>query len=354
MPLHPQVREFLDRLDRSHAPPMHALSVEDARALVVPLRGPKERMGAIENRTIPGPAGDIAVRIYHPLPATTPKAAESRNRRDEEIRSTGDEGLSSSPHPLISSSLSSGGTGGHSRPPLPVVVFFHGGGWVVGSIASHDALCRRMCNESGCIFVSVAYRLAPEHKFPAAVDDSFAATEWVARHAAKFGGDPSRISVCGDSAGGNLAAVVALLARDRGGPRIAYQVLIYPITDYLPDTDSYRRNGDEYFLTRTTIKWFWDHYLNAEAEGQQWTASPLRAQDLSTLPPALVLVAEFDPLLDEGLAYADRLEQAGVPVERMICEGQIHGFVRRLDTFDGAVETANALSRELRSRLSVN
>jgi acetyl esterase len=318
MPLHPQVREFLDKLERSHAPPMHALSVDDARALVVPLRGSKERMGGVENRTIPGPGGEIPIRIYHPL---------------------------------IASSIASSRTGAHSHAPLPVVLFFHGGGWVLGSIASHDALCRRMCNESGCIFVSVEYRLAPEHKFPAAVDDSFAATEWVARHAAEFGGDPSRITVCGDSAGGNLAAVVAILARERGGPQIAYQVLIYPITDYLPDLDSYRRNGEAYFLTGTTIKWFWDHYLGDPAEGAMWTASPLRAQDLSRLPSALVLVAEFDPLLDEGLAYADRLEQAGVSVERMICKGQIHGFVRRLDTFDGAVEAANSLGRALRRSL---
>ncbi len=351
MPLHPQVREFLDKLERSHAPPMHALSVEDARALVVPLRGPKERMGNIENRTIPGPAGEIAIRIYHPVPGSTPAAAESLTCRVEEMRGRGDEEDPSSPHLLISSSLSRSGTDGHSRPLLPVVVFFHGGGWVVGSIASHDALCRRMCNASGCIVVSVDYRLAPEHRFPAAVDDSFAATDWVARHAAEIGGDPSRIAVCGDSAGGNLAAVVALLARDREGPQILYQVLIYPITDYLPDTDSYRRNGDDYFLTGTTIKWFWDHYLNNPAEGTLWTASPLRAQCLAGLPPALVLVAEFDPLLDEGLAYADRLEQSGVPVERVICEGQIHGFVRRLDTFDCAPAVVAQLARSLRAAL---
>ena len=354
MPLHPQVREFLDRLERSHAPPMHALSVADARALVVPLRGPKERMGAIENRTIPGPAGEIAVRIYHPLASSVPDAADSSTRRDEEMRSTGDEVIASSPHPLISSSLSSRGTGAHSNTPLPIVLFFHGGGWVVGSIASHDALCRRMCNESGCIFVSVEYRLAPGHKFPAAIDDSFAATQWVARHAAEFGGDASRIAVCGDSAGGNLAAVVALLARERGGPQIMSQALIYPITDYLPDTDSYRRNCEAYFLTGTTIKWFWDHYLRDPTEGQSWMASPLQAGRLSGLPPALVLVAEFDPLLDEGLAYADRLKQAGVPVERVICEGQIHGFVRRLDTFDGALEAANRLGRALRRMLAVD
>lgn len=351
MPLHPQVREFLDKLERSQAPPMHALPVEDARALVVPLRGPKERVGGIENRTIPGPAGELAVRIYQPLAASTPSAADSTTGFDEKLRSTGDQEVASSPLPPVSSSRSSIETGDRTRPLLPVVVFFHGGGWVLGSVGSHDAMCRRLCNESGCIFVSVEYRLAPEHKFPAAVDDCLAATEWVARDAAAFGGDPARIAVCGDSAGGNLAAVISLLARDRGGPAIACQALIYPITDYLPDTDSYRRNGEGYFLTGMTIQWFWDHYLNEPAERKLWTAAPLQAHDLSSLPETILLVAEFDPLLDEGLAYADRLERAGVGVERMICEGQIHGFVRRLDTFDQAGAAANALGQALRRRL---
>jgi len=354
MPLHPQARDFLDKLERSQAPLMHTLSPADARALVVPLRGPRERMGAIENRTIPGPGGDLAIRIYHPRQALDSEASVPLKQRDEEMTSMGDEEIPSSPHPLISSSIASGNTAAAPPAALPVVLFYHGGGWVLGSISSHDALCRRMCNESGCIFVSVEYRLAPEHKFPAAVDDCCTATEWVAAHAAEFGGDAERLAVCGDSAGGNLAAVVALLARDRGGPKLAYQVLIYPITDYLPANDSYQRNGEGYFLTGATITWFWDHYLNDTSEGRQWTVSPLRATDLSGLPPALVLVAEFDPLLDEGLAYADRLEQAGVPVERMICEGQIHGFVRRLDTFDSAVETANELGRAMRRHLQAD
>jgi acetyl esterase len=160
------------------------------------------------------------------------------------------------------------------------------------------------------------------------------------------------LAVAGDSAGGNLAAVVALLTRDRGGPKLAFQMLIYPITDYLPDTQSYHRNGSDYFLTTETIAWFWDHYLNSASEGSQWTASPLRAASLAGLPPALVMVAEFDPLLDEGLRYAERLEQSGVPVERMVCAGQIHGFLRRLDTFDEAVTTAGTLGRVLRRALT--
>lgn len=311
MPLDPQAREFVEKLERSRAPKMHELSPEDARALVVPLRMRCEEMRSIENRTIPGPAGEIPIRIYHPL-----EAAQASG--------------------------------------LPVVMFFHGGGWVVGSIASHDGLCRRLSNRSGCIVVSVEYRLAPEHKFPAAVDDCFAATRWAAEHAGEFGGDPGRLAVAGDSAGGNLAAVVALLAREEGGPAIARQVLIYPITDYMPDYESYRRNGRHYFLTTETIAWFWEHYLESAEQGGDWRASPLRAANLSGLPPALIEVAEFDPLYDEGLAYADRLEAAGVPVERIISRGQIHGFLRRLDLFasaaEGVEQIAGDLRRSLRSR----
>lgn len=309
MPLDPQAAEFLQKLNASQAPPMHTLSVPDARALAVPPRVPRELMGSIENRMIPGPAGELAVRIYHP--------ADS------------------------------------SGAPLPMVLFFHGGGWVIGTIGSYDAMCRRLCNGSGCIFVSVEYRLAPEHRYPAAVDDCFAATQWAAEHAGDLGGDPQRIAVAGDSAGGNLAAVVSLLARDRGAPFIAHQLLIYPITDYMPDFESYSRLGAGYFLTRETIVWFWELYLNDVAEAERPNVSPLRADSFSGLPAATVLVSEYDPLIDEGLAYADRLEEAGVSVERIICEGQIHGFLRRLDTFDAAGATCERLGEVLRQALDV-
>jgi acetyl esterase/lipase len=311
MPLDPQAAAFLDKLASSHAPPMHTLSVADARALAMPPRVPREPMGKIESRTIPGPAGEFAVRIYHP-------------------------------HGSID------GSG-----PLPIVLFFHGGGWVIGSIGSYDAMCRRLCNASGCIFISVDYRLAPEHKYPAAVQDCLAATVWAARHAGELGGDPQRIAVCGDSAGGNLAAVVALLARDQGAPPIAHQALIYPITDYMPEFDSGSRLGSGYFLTRETIAWFWKLYLNDESEGEHTDVSPLRAGDFTGLPPATVLVAEYDPLIDEGLAYADRLEAAGVPVVRIVSDGQIHGFLRRLDTFDAAASECVHLGRTLRDALKV-
>ncbi|MFO1095852.1 MAG: alpha/beta hydrolase [Planctomycetaceae bacterium] len=307
MPLDPQARDFLDKLERSRAPQMHELSPEDARALVVPLRVPRDPSVKIENRTIPGPAGELPARIYRPT---------------------------------------------EQRAALPIVLYFHGGGWVVGSITSHDALCRRMCGQSGCIVLSVDYRLAPEHKYPAAVDDAFAATRWAAAHAQELGGDPGRIAVAGDSAGGNLAAAVCLLARERGGPPLAAQLLIYPITDYMPDFESYRRNGRGYFLEAEAIAWFWQHYLANATQAVEITASPLRATDLSGLPTALILVAEYDPLLDEGVAYADRLEQAGVRVERFMAHGQIHGFMRRLDVFDQAVAMCDELAVALRRVLA--
>jgi acetyl esterase len=329
---------------------MHTLPPEEARALVVPLRMPREPVGRLEDRKLPGPACDIPIRLYYPLPEAAPRheqaeALERQTDRDPATRP-------SSPHLLTSSSGNLGSTS--TRPEShPIVVFFHGGGWVLGSITSHDALCRRLCNQSACIVVSVEYRLAPEHKYPAAVDDSFAATEWIAGHASELGGDPERVAVAGDSAGANLAAVVALRARQRGLPKLACQVLIYPITDYMPDFESYRTNGGGYFLTTETVAWFWQLYLNDPSEGRHVDASPLRAEDFAGLPPAVVLVAEFDPLRDEGLAYADRLESAGVPVERITCMGMIHGFVRRLDTFDCASDVVAQLARSLRAALNV-
>ena len=314
MPLDPQAEEFLKKLASSHAPPMETLSVADARALAIPPRVPREPMGNIENRLLPGPAGGIPVRIYHPV---------GSSGADE------------------------------TKSPLPVVVFFHGGGWVIGSIGSYDAMCRRLCNESGCIFISVEYRLAPEHRFPAAVDDCFNATLWAAEHSGELGGDQQRIGVAGDSAGGNLAAVVSMLARDRGGPPIAHQLLIYPITDYMPDLDSYSRLGTGHFLTRATIAWFWELYLNDVSEADCPEVSPLRADNHTDLPPATVFVAEYDPLIDEGLAYADKLESANVPVERIVCPGQIHGFLRRLDTFDQARSSCTGLGQSLRRALRV-
>jgi acetyl esterase len=283
MPLDPQAQAFLEQLAAAGAPPLHELSVEEARQVIVQLfgtTGAPEAVGAVQNRTIPGAAGEMPTRIYTPS-----------------------------------------GTG-----PFPVLVYFHGGGWVIGNLDAYDATCRALTNAAGCIVVAMEYRLAPEHKFPAAPEDCYAATQWVAANAAAIGGDPARLAIGGDSAGGNLTAVVAHMARDRGGPALRYQLLVYPVTDYHFDTASYRENAEGYLLTKDAMVWFWNHYLRSTTDGTNPLASPLRAANLRGLPPAMVLTAEFDPLRDEGEAYAARLQEAGVPVTLRRYEGMIHGF----------------------------
>jgi acetyl esterase len=283
MPLNAEAQALLGQMESSGVPPLHTMSVEQARQLIVQLLvppGEREPVARVEDRQIPGPAGPIPLRVY------TPRGAG----------------------------------------PFPALVYFHGGGWVIGNLETHDATCRALANESGAVVVSVDYRLAPEHRFRAGVDDSDAATRWVADHAAEIGVDPGRIAVGGDSAGGNLAAVIALLARDRGGPPLRFQLLVYPVTDHRFDTPSYRENGDGYFLTKDAMVWFWNHYLAREADGLDPMASPLRAADFRGLPPALVITAEYDPLRDEGEAYAERLRKGGVPVTLTRYDGTIHGF----------------------------
>ena len=202
------------------------------------------------------------------------------------------------------------------------MVFFHGSGFVLCSLDTHDGMCRNLCAGTGCVVVSVDYRLAPEAKFPAAPDDCLAATRWAVANAAALGADPGRVFVAGDSAGGNLAAVTALRIRDEGGPRLLGQLLIYPVTDYYePGTPSMIENAEGYGLTRAGMIWFWNHYLAAPSDGANPHASPFRAADLSGLPPALVVTAEYDPLRDEGEYYADRLRQAGVPTQMKRWDG---------------------------------
>jgi acetyl esterase len=283
MPLDPQAQAFLEQIAAAGAPPLHELSVAEARQVIIELfgtQGDPEPVGAVAERTIPGAAGEMLTRIYTPY-----------------------------------------GTG-----PFPVLVYLHGGGWVIGNLEAYDATCRALTNAAGCIVVALEYRLAPEHKFPAALEDCYAATCWVAANTAAIGGDPRRIAIGGDSAGGNLTAVVSQMARDRGGPALVYQLLVYPVTNYGYDTASYRENADGYLLTRDAMVWFWNHYLRTAADGDNPLASPLRANDLRGLPPAMVLTAEFDPLRDEGEAYAMRLQEAGVPVTLKRYAGMIHGF----------------------------
>jgi acetyl esterase len=297
MPLDPQARTLLDQLEALGAPPMSQQTPEEARAgfaLLAAVAGPAEEPVPTEDRSVPGPAGDIRVRIYRP----------------------------------------------EADKPLPVVVYFHGGGFVIGDIATHDTTCQRLAAGVPALVVSVDYRLAPEHRFPAAVHDCDAATAWVSAHASELGGDPSRLAVAGDSAGGNLAAVVARRARDAGGPPIAFQLLVYPGTDMTRSLPSHAENGTGYLLDSDAMSWFLDNYL-ADADPRHPDASPLFGDDLSGLPPALVLTGEFDPLRDEGEAYADRLRQAGVPVTTSRYDGMIHGFYG-LDTIFDAAKKATA------------
>jgi acetyl esterase len=212
--------------------------------------------------------------------------------------------------------------------PRPVVVYFHGGGWVVCTLETHDPICRALAKETGAVVVSVDYRLAPEHKFPAGLEDCFGATEWVLAHGAEVGGAGSQVFVAGDSAGGTMAAVVALLLRDKGVNGLAGQILLYPVTDYYdPPTVSYLENAEGYGLTRKGMIWFWDHYLNDKSEANDFRVSPLRAASLGGLPRAFVVSAEYDVLRDEAQAYAKKMAEAGVDVTHVFAKGMNHGFM---------------------------
>jgi acetyl esterase len=286
MQLDPQVRALLERA--VHWPSYPALGVEGARRMYREARrklapAPPE-VARIENLHAPGPAGEVPVRSYRPLGALEA-----------------------------------------DRPP--VLVYFHGGGWTLGDLDTHDAVCRELANLARCGVVAVDYRLAPEHKFPAAVEDAIVATRWVVREADALGFDARRVAVGGDSSGGNLAAVTAIALRDAGDPPLALQLLIYPATDLANNTESHALFGDGYLAPRETTLWFTANYLRDPSDAADWRASPLKARDLSRLAPAYVMTAGFDPLRDEGRAYADRLHAAGVKVTYECFEGMIHGFV---------------------------
>jgi len=306
MPLDPQTQVLLEQMAKANLTPYEAMTPQEARRQTALgscfMERPPEVL-AWEDREIPGPQGSLRIRHYRPSAAAV----------------------------------------------LPVVVFFHGGGWVMGSIETHDGYCRQLANASGWAVVSVDYRLAPEHKFPAGLEDAHAATSWVSEHAAEIGVDPQRITVAGDSAGGNLAAAVPLLARDRGGPGLRFQLLLYPVLDHHFDTPSYRANATGYHLTRDAMIWSWGHYLHSPRDGALPYASPLRADDLSGLPAALVMTAEYDPLRDEGEAYAARLHAAGVPVTLKRYDGLIHGFARRTNVLDRAREALQDVAAALQA-----
>jgi len=237
--------------------------------------------------------------------------------------------------------------------PFPVVVYFHGGGWVIGNLDTHHAFCHALSKSSGCLVVAVDYRLAPEYRYPAAVEDAYAATCWVAENAEAIQADNRRIAVLGDSAGGTQATVVAMMARDHGKPHITLQVLVYPITDYNFDTPSYLKNADGYMLTRDLMIWFWKQYLENKEGADDPYISPLRADNLSHLPETLILTAEYDPLCDEGEAYARRLQEAGVKVKLTRYDGMIHGFIRMTSRLDKARQALDEVAGTLRRVLKV-
>ena len=235
---------------------------------------------------------------------------------------------------------------------LPALLYLHGGGWVLGDIDSHDSVCRALARRAGCVVLSIDYGLAPEHRFPEPLEDSWAGLEWLHQNAAVLGVDPERIAVGGDSAGGNLAAVLAHWARDRGGPKIAAQLLIYPVTDFDLDTESYRNVGTGYGLTRESMRWFWEKYLADPDEGASPDASPLRARDFTNLPPALVLTCELDPLESEGSAYAASLRAAGVSVDHINEAGMIHGYIRMAGVIGRARKSWDDCVRFLRREMA--
>lgn len=302
--LDPDAAFVLNAFREAGRPPYETLTAKEAREFYLAGRAvshpePPE-MASVQNSTVPGPGGAIPVRSY------TPKQLRKYD------------GLA------------------------PVLVFFHGGGWVIGDLDSHDVVCRTLARDGEMIVISVDYRLAPEHKFPAAVDDAIAATKWVSANAKSLGIDANRISVGGDSAGGNLSAIVAIDAR-QNGPKLQGQLLIYPATDFAMTHPSHSEPETSCLLTHTVIRWFRDHYLNSLADGETWKASPARVTDMKQLPPAYVLTAGADPLRDEGDEYAKRLESAGVPVTWKTYPGQFHGFI----TMGKLLTKANGALKEM-------
>jgi acetyl esterase len=306
MPLDPQIEVVINLVKQANAPEFWQLTPDQAREQYL-LRTEKlkvrEPIHRSEDRRIPGPAGAIPIRIYRPR---EPGAGEA----------------------------------------LPILLWFHGGGFVIGNLDTHDSACRLLANQADCLVVSVDYRLAPEHKFPAAVEDCEAALKWIVRHAPELHGDAARIAVGGDSAGANLATVVALLARDAGHPKLAFQLLLYPCVAPEPETPSHHKFAEGYVLTRKTITWFFKQYLRSRKDENDFRFAPLIADDLSDLPPALVLVAGYDPLRDEGVDYAKRLIEAGNRVRLSNYEGMIHGFYLMGGAVDAA-RTAVAESAEM-------
>ena len=326
MPLNPQAATFLQQLSRMNNPPMESLPINVTRQALVlgsAVKMAPANLARIETRTIS--------RSRYSDPSSAPSTAVSADQQPSE----GDDLTVRIYWP-------------HGSGPFGVCLYFHGGGWVLNNIDTHDDVARRFAEAAGCVFVSVDYRLAPEHKYPAAIDDAYAALNWVVDTATELQIDSQRIAVSGDSAGGNIAAALCLMTRDRHGPPVAFQALIYPITDCDFERPSYRDNADGYFLTKAQMVWFWQHYVSSPEQMTEPYASPLRAESLRGLPPALILTAEFDPLRDEGEGYAAALQRAGVDVELVRYDGLIHAFIKRVDQFDAALVAIRQIGDALR------
>lgn len=312
MPLDPVLKGFLDQLDAQPTPKMWEMEppmAREAMAAMMQLAGPQNiPIGSVLNIAIPGPSHPIPARAYTPVEAAS-------------------------------------GT-------LPALAFFHGGGFVIGNLETHDGLCRMLANMSGCKIISVDYRLSPEHPFPAAVEDAFAATSWIANNASGLNIDAARLAVGGDSAGGNLAAVVTQMARDAGGPKLAFQMLLFPATDMGAVTASRRDFAEGYLLDMKTMQWFTNHYIRDSGDLKNPQASPLLADNFSNLPPAFVMVAEFDPLHDEGVAYAEKLRNANVPVLVEDYPGMVHDFIYLVAVLPQASGALGTAAKALKSALT--
>ena len=327
MPLHPQAATFLQQLSQLNSPPMETVPIEITRqALIAASQVKMAPANLARVETVMISRADYAFR---PSLAQEASAAQSDDPLRVRIYWP------------------------HGKGPYPVCLYFHGGGWVLNNIDTHDDVARRLAEASGSVFVSVDYRLAPEHRYPASVEDAFTALQWIVANAAELQIDPGKIAVSGDSAGGNIAAAVCLMTRDRSGPPISFQVLIYPITDCDLDRPSYRENADGYFLTTAQMRWFWQHYVSSPDQMSEPYASPLRAETLKGLPPALILTAEYDPLRDEGEAYGEALRKAGVPAEVIRYEGLIHAFIKRVDQFDTAMIAIRQIGTTLRQHFQI-
>jgi acetyl esterase len=312
MPLDPVLKAFLDQVAAIGGPKTWEMQPSEAREAftgLMQLAGPKDiPIGKVTNISIPIADGEIAARNY--------------------------------------SAVASGGE------LLPTLVVFHGGGWVIGNIDTHDGLCRMIANGSGCRVISVEYRLSPESKFPGPVEDAMAAVEWIEKNAAQLGVDANRLAVGGDSAGGALAAVVTQIAKEKGSPKIAHQMLLFPVTQIGEETTSLREYAEGYFLERKTLDWFYAHYLPVAADKKNPRISPLAAADLSGLPPAYIMLAGFDPLHDEGLQYAEKLRAAGVPVTIMDYPDMVHDFIYLQAVLPQAAEALNSAAKALKTALS--